>query len=200
MNRRPGGKQPRMRKTSWELNGIVHEQYLTFRRRRRVNGELFYKDDPKGLLQVARERKQLGAKLGNVESMKRDELISVLSKFRDFREVKPMLLELIDKLNNELFCGENRVTAEFLLKYHCELAEIEMVWRNSKYTFRKTNDRKWCTIKKRVEDSLNQFTTKYYATLFRQVKAIEMAYLDGMDTTELLKLKESNFPNLLKKL
>ena len=72
-----------------------------------------------------------------------------------------------------------------------------MVWRNSKYTFRKTNDRKWCTIKKRVEDSLNQFTTKYYA---RQVKAIEMAYLDGMDTTELLKLKESNFPNLLKKL
>ena len=94
----------------------------------------------------------------------------------------------------------DRVTAEFLPKYHCELAEIEMVWRNSKYTFRKTKDQKWCTIKKRVEDSLNQFTTKYYATLFRQVKAIEMAYLDGMDTTELLKLKESNFPNLLKKL
>ena len=200
MNRNPGGKQPKMRKTSWEINGVLREQSLTFRRLRRINGQLFEAGQPKGLQQIARERIEKGAKIRNLDSLKRDELIAELKKFKDFRNVKPMLFELIDELNQELFNGEQRITAEYLPKYHCELAEIEMWWRNSKYTFRKTNDRQWSTISKRVKQSLEQFPIKYYATLFRQVKAIELAYADGVKTNELLKLKETNFPALLEKL
>ena len=102
----------------------------------------FEKGEPKGLLQIAKERAQLGAKIINFQSLKRDELIAELYKFEDFQNVKPKLFELIERLNEELYNGEPRVTAEFLPKYHCELAEIEMVWRNSKYSFRKENDRK----------------------------------------------------------
>ena len=132
--------------------------------------------------------------------MKRDELVNALSKFEDFTNVKSKLAELMCRLNSELFHNEERITTEFLPKYHCELSEIEMLWRNSKYTFRRENDSQWCTIEKRVESALKQFAVPFYASIFRQVKAIEMAYADGMEKNELLKLKQSNFPSLLEKL
>ena len=47
--------------------------------------------------------------------------------------------------------------------------------------------------------ALDQFPVAYYAKLFRQIKAIEIAYADGLAAEELLKLKESNFPALLRK-
>ena len=179
------------------LKGKIHKQSLTFRRKRNIEGKIFYRGDPKGLMQVAKERIDLGAKIPNLNSLKRDELIASLYKFKDFRNVKSKLFELIDKLNQELFDGEERVTAEFIPKYHCELAEIEMWWRNSKYTFRKANDRQWRTIADRVNKALDQFPVSFFAKLFRQVKAVEMAYSDGMETNELLKLKENNFTSLL---
>ena len=89
---------------------------------------------------------------------------------------------------------------EFLPKYHCELTEIELLWRNSKYTFRKENDRKWSTINNRVNKALDQFDTSYFAKLFRQVKAIEYAYADGLHTNEILHLTETNFLKLVNKL
>ena len=200
MNRKPGGKQPKMRETCWTHNGESKIQSLTFRRKRRIDGVLFLTGEPKGLLQIAKERVEAGAIIRNVEHMKKDDLVKALSKFADFKSVKSKLAELISKLNCELFHKEQRTTFEFLPKYHCELSEIEMWWRNSKYTFRRENDRQWCTIEKRVERALEQFAVPYYASLFRQVKAIEMAYGDGMETNELLKLKQSNFPSLLEKL
>ena len=100
----------------------------------------------------------------------------------------------------KLFAVVPRVTAEFLPKFHCELAEIELWWRNSKNTYRKENDRVWNTIKNRINKSLDQFPVSYYAKLFRQVKAIEIAYAEGLAAEELLKLKESDFPALLRQL
>ena len=189
-----------MRETCWKHNGESKIQSLTFKRKRRIDGVLFLKGEPKGLLQIAKERVEAGAIIRNVEHMKRDDLVKALSKFADFKSVKSKLAELISKLNCELFHNEQRITVEFLPKYHCELSEIEMWWRISKHTFRRENDRQWCTIEKRVERALEQFAVPYYASLFRQVKAIEMAYGDGMETNELLKLKQSNFPFLLEKL
>ena len=127
-------------------------------------------------------------------------MVEHLMKFPDFQNVKPKLFELIDNLNQKLFNGEPRITAEFLPKYHCELAEIELWWRNSKYTFRKRNDRQWSTIQKRVNEALDQFEITYYAKLFRQVKALEYAYAAGLETLKLLHLKETNFLHLVKKL
>ena len=100
-----------------------------------------------------------------------------------------------------MFKGEPGITAEFLPKYHCELAEIEMFWRHAKYKFRKENDREWKTITRRVNRALDKFPVSYFAKLFRQVKAIEMAYDEGNTTAEeLLHLKETNFLTLLKQL
>ena len=74
------------------------------------------------------------------------------------------------------------------------------MWRNSKYTFRKENDRQWRTIEKRVNKALDQFDTSYFAKLFRQVKAIEYAYADGLHTNEILHLTEKKFLKLVNKL
>ena len=200
MNKYPGGKQTRMRATTWELKGETFRQNLVFKRRRKIDGMYYNKGEPKGLLQIAKERIKQGAVIRDVENLKRDELISELLKFKDFQNIKSKLTELIDSLNVELFKGEPGITAEFLPKYHCELAEIEMLWRNSKYTFRKENDRQWSTIGQRVDKALNQFPTSYYAKLFRHVRAIELAYSDNLNSEELLRLKESNFPALVEKL
>ena len=151
------------------------------------------------MLQVAKERVIDGAKMKNLENISRDELIKELYKFEDFRAVKAKIFELIKDLNIELY-GEPRVTVEFLPKFHCELSEIELWWRNSKNTFRKENDRVWSTMKNRVNRALDQFPVAYYAKLFREVKAIEISYADGLNVEELLKLKESDFPALLKQL
>ena len=200
MNKNPGGKQPRMRETVWEHNGSPIKQNLVFSRLRKINGMYFNRGEPKGLLQVAKERFLRGAKIRKVESMNKVELIKELKKFPDFKNVKNKLFELMDKLNQKLFNGEPRIMVEFLPKYHCELAEIELWWRNSKYTFRKENDRQWRTIEKRVNKALDQFKIPYYAKLFRQVKAIEYAYADGLGTNEILHLKETNFLKLVKML
>ena len=102
-----------------------------------------------------------GARIKNLESLTRDKLITELYKFNDFRAVKAKVIELIKELNKELFAGVPRVTAEFLSKFHCELAEIELWWRNSKNTYRKENDRVWNTIKNRINKSLDQFPVSY---------------------------------------
>ena len=140
MNKFPGGKQTKMRNTTWELNRVPIEQSLVFKRKRRINGSIFAKGTAKGLLQVAKERVSKGARMKNLESLTRDKLITELYKFNDFRAVKAKVIELIEELNKELFAGVPRVTAEFLPKFHCELAEIELWWRNSKNTYRKEND------------------------------------------------------------
>ena len=200
MNKYPGGKPPKMRDTYWELNREKKTQSLVFGRKRKIDGAIFMKGTPKGLLQVARERSSLGARMKKLDKLKRDELINELSKFKDFQNIKIKLVELIDKLNDELYKGEKRITAEFLLKFHCELAEIEMLWRNSKYTFRKENDRNWKTIETRANKALDQFKVDYYSKIFRQVKTIEMAYAGGLSSEKILQMKENNFPSLLKEL
>ena len=200
MNKNPGGKQAKMRSITWKFYVVDQKQSLVFQRRTKVNGSWFKRGEPKGLLRIARERVELGAKIRNLEFLKRDELINKLSEFEDFRNVKSKLLELIENLNKTLFNGEKRITAEFLPKYHCELAEIEMWWRNAKYSFRKENDRNWKTITPRVNRALDQFGVPYFSKLFRQVKAIEMAYGDGHTAEELLQLKETNIPPILESL
>ena len=200
MNKTPGGKQTRMRDTQWEMYGKVRTQSLVFKRKRRIQNSVFFKGEAKGLLQIAQERFELGAKMRKLEQLKRNDLIKELYKFNDFRNVKPKLMELIEKLNGELFKGEARVSAEFLPKFHCELNEIELWWRNSKQNFRKHNDREWRTMEKRVNKALDGFPISYYSKLFREVKAVETAYADGLGAEELLALKESDFPGLLEQI
>ena len=177
---------------AWDLYGTKLKQSLILEKRTKINGVWYKKGELKGLLRIASERAELGASIKNLESLKRDELITELSKFKDFQNIKPKVVELIDKLNDELFKGEPGVVAEFLPKYYCEFAEVEMFWRNGKYTFRKENDREWKTITRRVNSALDKLPVSFFAKIFRQVKAIEIAYDEGNTTAEeLLHLKET---------
>ena len=94
-----GGKQAKTRKTTWNFCGVPKEQSLVFDHKTRINNSIFQEGTAKGLLQVAKERVSIGAKIKSLNNITRDELIKDLYRFDDFRAVKAKLLELIDKLN-----------------------------------------------------------------------------------------------------
>ena len=55
-------------------------------------------------------------------------------------------------------------------------------------------------MEKRVNGALDGFPVSYHSKLFREVKAVETAYADGLGAEELLALKESDFPGLLEQI
>ena len=162
MNVKPGCKQPKMRSTKWGPSEQV--QHLVFRKTTIINDVSYPRGTPKGLRQIAKERRVRG-----FEKMKKDELIEALNKFEDLQmeNIKTMLVEKADELNDRYFDGEQCIEVKYLPRFHCELAESELEWRNGKQYFRRHNDRQKNILVKRLNEALDRIPPSYFAKVFR---------------------------------
>ena len=119
MNKTSGGKQPKMRDTEFEKDGVVTEQSMVF-----TEGPM--KGEAKGLKVVLSER--YGEDF--VKGMLLDELTEVMKKEPDFENEKTLLEKECDLRGDIVIRG---------VKYHPELMAIESAYRNISNYMRRLN-------------------------------------------------------------
>ena len=119
MNKGSGGKQPKMRDTEYEKDGVMVKQSMVF-----TTGPL--KGEAKGLKVILAER--YGDEF--VQGKLLDELTEIMKNEPDFKMEKTLLEKECERRGDILIKG---------VKYHPELMPIESAYRNISNFMRRTN-------------------------------------------------------------
>ncbi len=146
MNVGPGGKQPAMRSTVWK----GQRQSL-----------ILPDGTPKGLKSVLQER---GI---DTASMKRPEMVSILSDHADFKEQRTILHD---------FLTEKSHVCLYFPKYHCELNPIECCWCHSKKHTRQHSNYSIVRLRKTLPEGLATVTPDLISKFCKRVRQLEAAY------------------------
>jgi hypothetical protein len=150
MNKGPGGKQPKMRKTFWGPNNV--EQLLVWPD---DHPDPKLRGQPKGIEQVLRERglwKKMNLKCKLCMAKEKDDsrvdccAVRVMSLQPDFLAQKPGLVEVIENAGHLCI---------FLPKFHCELNYIEMYWGAVKRFTREHCNYSWDELPDMVDLALD---------------------------------------------
>ena len=149
MNVRPGGRQPRMRDTTW----AGQPQRLVD-----VNGV------PKGMKQVLQER---GI---NSDQMRAEDMRVVLANHDDFRNEKTVVETFLVGRGHIVF---------FIPKFHCELNPIERVWGQAKVFSRKHSNSTVQRLRSIIRPALDSVSPDLIRKYFRKAQDYERAYLAG---------------------
>ena len=152
MNVRPGGRQPRMRDTTWagQPQKLVDD-----------NGV------PKGLSKVLEER---GI---NTERMLADDMRVVLANHEDFRTEKTLVEHFLQQRGHTVF---------FVPKFHCELNPIERVWGQAKVYSRKHTNFTLVRLRSIVRPALDSVSPDLIRKFFRKAQDYERAYIEGKES------------------
>ena len=149
MNKGPGGKQPKMRDTTW--NGQTQSMTLPDGR-------------PKGAALVLQERGY------DTTRMKLEEIRTILASHEDFKNEKCRVDTFLTS------CGH---TCVFIPKFHCELNPIERVWSQSKRYTRAHCDYTIASLRRSIPLGLKSVSTENIANYVRRCRNYMYAYLEG---------------------
>ncbi|XP_062520189.1 uncharacterized protein LOC134195206 [Corticium candelabrum] len=152
MNVGPGGAQPKMRDTLYNgrLQKLVDDA-----------------GEPKGLRQVLVER---GV---DVQNLKREDMVFVLSKHEDFLNEKSVVESYLMSLGHHCL---------FLPKYHCELNPIERVWGHAKKYKRAYCNYSITGLRNSMIPALETVDVELIRRFFRKARDYLQAYRDGQVT------------------
>ena len=149
MNRKDGGKQPRMRDTVWEGNT---------QRMLHVDGT------PKGVETVLKERGL------NVSHLTLPQMKVILENHDDFKNESTALEHKVE--------GRGHVCL-FIPKYHCEINPIERVWAQSKKYTRAYCNYRLPSLRETVPRALDSVSVTNIANFCQRARHYMYAYLDG---------------------
>ena len=162
MNKGSGGKQPKMRNTQYERDGLVIKQSMVFE-----EGPL--KGEAKGLKVVLTER--YGEEFTQGKFL--DELVDIMSKEEDFKNEKTLLEKQCEKRGDIVIKG---------VKFHPELMAIESGYRNiSNYMRRLNTPGSARGYIERIESSYENsgLTIEIIRKYFRSCDNYLLAYSEG---------------------
>ena len=188
MNVHPGGKQSRMRSTTFvhasQRHLPVEEQTIQTQEMVFLAEHSQFPNQPKGMLQVARERGLLdGLTNQPIQKCKKCPVASdssttvkcclnrILSQEPDFAsEISALQKTVINRGHKCLF----------LPKFHCELNPIECAWGDSKKTCRRECDYSWSSLKTMVPNALDAISIIKIRRWFRLTERFRDAYKQGI--------------------
>jgi hypothetical protein len=108
MNKNPGGKQPKMRRSKYVRGDQEHIQFMVDN-----------KGKPKGLQKVLEER----GLIENNSKLSKEDMVKLMEAQPDFRAQTTILHDVVKKAGH---------ICRFYPKFHCELSPIEMFWNRQK--------------------------------------------------------------------
>lgn len=188
MNVHPGGKQPKMRDTTFVP---VEQRHIPTDQQEQVAQTMVFGDDhpqhpgkPKGMLAVAQERglvKPGKAPMQRCSDCKstavKDPLVvnccltRMLSVELDFTSEQSALQKLVESRGH---------LCKFLPKFHCELNPIECAWCAAKFTCRRECDYSFPHLKDRVPRVLDQLPIASIRRWFRLSDRFRDSYKRGL--------------------
>ena len=172
MNVNPGGKQPKMRNTTF--NGQV--QYLVFPEDY-LDVEL--RGKPKGMRIILQERGLW--KEGMIGFCKNNSpgedccMQHILEQQEDFRNQRCLLQEVIENLGHKVI---------FYPKFHCEFNFIEIYWGDSKRYARRKCDYTWRELQNVVPEALESVSLRQIRGYAQKSFRYMDAYRKGLDVKQ----------------
>ena len=155
MNVNDGGKQPKMRTTTW--NG--REQFMVNRM-----------GQAKGLRTVLIERGVTAA-----TDMTKKEMMDILGKHEDFKNEKSKIKRILQALGHRV---------PFLPKFHPELNPIERVWGKAKVYAKDKCDYTFNGLRNVIIPAFNSVSTDDIRKFFRKSREYAHAYREGYTALE----------------
>ena len=149
LNKKPGGKQPAMRDTTWagRPQKLVMEDGA-----------------PKGAAMILQER---GV---NTDTLKLEDMRVILSCHDDFKNEKSALHQKLERRGH---------TVIFLPKFHCELNGIERVWGHAKRYTRAYCDYRLESLRSTVPTALDSISKETIQAYIQRSRNYMFSYLKG---------------------
>ena len=149
LNKKPGGKQPAMRDTTWagRPQKLVMEDGA-----------------PKGAAMILQER---GV---NTDTLKLEDMRVILSCHDDFKNEKSALHQKLESRGH---------TVIFLPKFHCELNGIERVWGHAKRYTRAYCDYRLESLRSTVPTALDSISKETIQAYIQRSRNYMFSYLKG---------------------
>ena len=151
MNVNPGGSQPKMRTSRYDVNGRPQSMVLE-------NGQ------PKGMKRLLEEREV------DVRGMKKEDMQGRLNEFDDFKNEKNKVERILNRFGHRVI---------YLPKFHPELNPIERVWGKAKRYTRDHCDYSYEGLKRNIYPALESVTLDDIRKYFRKSRDYLHAFNEG---------------------